>query len=155
MDYITRYLVLTNLVGDVHTFVLREISDATHPCAEGPERQHRRFAHDIGIFVQDVLGFSKEDEEVHRLVCHKKTVGPDVTCTKVAGHRCRSVHENAIAAVAEEEWHRLIHSVGLRSLRVGNRQVYLLSHLVKFRETLATSVDAFSWSKCEYWVYAS
>ena len=65
------------------------------------------------------------------------------------------MHEDAIAAVAEEERHRLIHSVGLRSLRVGNRQVYLLPHLVKFRETLATSVDAFSWSKCEYGVDAS
>ena len=69
--HVRRDIVLAQLISDFHSFLLREIRDTTHPCAECPERQHRRFSRYFGIFIQDVLGFTEEDEIIHRLITHE------------------------------------------------------------------------------------
>ena len=96
--HVRRYLVGPQLTGNLESFLLREIGDTAHPSTETPERQHRRLASDVGIFVEDGLWFSEEHEEVHLLVGHEQTVGSDVAGAKVACHRSRGMHEDTIAA---------------------------------------------------------
>ena len=59
------------------------------------------------------------------------------------------MHEDAIATIREEKRHRLILTIALRSLRVGDGEMYLLSHLIQRSERLATSIDAFTRSYCK------
>ena len=145
MDHIAGDLVRTQLTGDLQTLFLREVGDTAHPCAEAPKGQHGRLTRNVSIFVENVLRFSEEDKEVHLLIAHKQTVGTDIRGTKVAGHRSRGVHKHTIATVREEERHRLILTVGLRPLRIGNTEVYLLSYLIQGGERLTATVDALTW----------
>ena len=52
------------------------------------------------------------------------------------------MHEHTIAAVGEEEGHGLILTVGLRALRIGDGEVYLLPYLIQRGERLTAAVDA-------------
>ena len=139
----------SQLTGDLQSLLLREVGDAAHPGAETPEGQHGRLARDVGIFVEDILGLAEEYEEVHLLIAHEQPLGPYVRCPEVAGHGCRGVHEDAIAAVREVEGHGLVLSVGLRALGVGDAEVYLLPHLVQRGERLAAAIDALAGSQRE------
>ena len=127
---IRRNLVGPQLTGNLQALLLREISDTAHPRAEAPQGQHRTLARDVGILIQDILGFTEEHEEVHLLVGHKQTVCTNVRSAEVTGHWSRGVHEDAIAAVREEERHGLVLAVTLRTLRVCHGEVHLLSHLI-------------------------
>ena len=141
VDDVRRNLVFPELSRHLKSFILREIGNAAHPCSESPKRQHGRLARQVGVFVENVLGFAKEDEEINFLVAHKQSVGTDIAGSEVAGDRCRGVHENAIALVGKEERHRLILTVGFGSLRVGDKEVDLLPHFVERCERLSTTVN--------------
>ena len=56
VDDVSRNLMLAQLTGNVESLLLREVGDATHPRAEGPQGQHGRTARQGGVFVEDVLG---------------------------------------------------------------------------------------------------
>ena len=131
VDDIAWILVLTYLIRHIVSFLLREIGYAAHPCSERPQWRHLRFAYKRSILVQDLFRFSEEDEEVEIFVSHIHLVQPYVRCTEIAGHRRRSMHEHSISAVGHEERHRLVHLVSLRSLRVCDEHMHLLSHLVE------------------------
>ena len=142
VDDISWYLVGSQLVCYLQSLLLREVRDAAHPSAEGPERKHRRLACHVGIFIENVLWFAEEDEEVHRLITHEEALRSDVAGTEIGCGRSRSVHEEAIATVGEIERHRFVHAIGLRSLWIDHGDIDLLSHLVERGETLTTTIDA-------------
>ena len=147
VDDVSRYLMLAQLTGDVETFLLREIGDTAHPRAKRPQGQHGRLARYVGVFIEYVLRFTEEHEEVNLLVGHEEALCTDVALSEVSRDRCRGVHKDAIATVGEVERHGFVHAVGLRSLRVGDADVHLLSHLVQRGERLATAVDTLAGSQ--------
>ena len=131
MDYICRNLIFAQVGCNVKSLFLREISDTAHPSAECPEREHRTFASDLGIFIKDVLRFAEEYEKVHLLVAHIQTLRTDVAFSEIGSHGGGSVHEDTITTITEIERHWLVHSWCLGALRVGDEYLYLLSHLVQ------------------------
>ena len=60
------------------------------------------------------------------------------------------MHEHTIASVGEEERHWLVLAIGLRPLRVGNGEVYLLSYLIQRGERLTTAVDTLTRCQGQY-----
>ena len=88
VDDVRRYLVCSELLGDIKAFLLREIGDTAHPSAEAPKGQHWRLARDIRILVEDILRLTEEYKEVHLLIAHEDAVGTDIRGPEVAGHRC-------------------------------------------------------------------
>ena len=85
VNHIRRDAVLTEFVGDIQAFLLREIGDATHPRAESPKRQHGRLARDIGIFIKNLLGFAEEKEQIYLLVAHKQAGSSDIRSPEITG----------------------------------------------------------------------
>ena len=120
VDDIGGYFIGSKLLGNVEAFGVGEVGDATHPCSEAPEWEHGTFAGDIGILVEDVFWLPEEDEDVGFFIGHEDAVGSDVGCTEVAGEWSTGVEEDAVATVAEEEWHGLVHLVGFGALWVGD-----------------------------------
>ena len=87
VNHIRRNLMGPQLMSNLKTLLLREIGNTAHPSAKTPEGQHRTLTCDIGIFIKDILGFSKEHEEIHHFISHKQTLGTNIRGSKVAGHR--------------------------------------------------------------------
>ena len=56
VDDVSRYLMFAQLTGNIESLLLREVGDAAHPCAKGPQGQHGRTARQSGVFIQYVLG---------------------------------------------------------------------------------------------------
>ena len=130
MDNIGRYLVSTQLMGNFQSFFLREIGNTAHPCSKSPQRKHRTLARDIGISIEYLFWFTKEDEKVHRFIPHKEALSTNVALSKIAGSWCRSVHKDAIASITEIERNWFVHTIRFRTLRVGDIEIHLLSHLI-------------------------
>ena len=65
------------------------------------------------------------------------------------------MHKETIATVREVERHRLIHTISLRSLRVHNRDVHLLSHLIQRSKALTATIDALTRRKHKHRVDAT
>ena len=130
VDDIRRNLIGSQLMSYFQSLLLGEIRDTAHPGTKSPQRQHWRLACHVCIFIQDLLRFTKEHEEVHCFITHKEALGTYITCTEIGSSRSRSMHKDTIASIGEIERHRLVHTICFRSLRIYNRQVHLLSHLI-------------------------
>ena len=87
VDHIRRNLMLSEICRNIICLSLREIADTAHPGTEAPHRRHLRLADHIGIFVENILRLTKEDEEVHCLIFHKEFHRLSVRLTEIAGHR--------------------------------------------------------------------
>ena len=68
VDHVAGNLVLAQLGGDVAHLVLGVVGAAAHPQAERPQRRQRRFAGQLGVFVQNFLGRTEEDEQIQFVV---------------------------------------------------------------------------------------
>ena len=131
VDDIRRNPIGSQLMSYFQSLLLGEIRDAAHPGTKGPQRQHWRLTSHVCIFIQDLLRFTKEHEEVHCFITHKEALGTYITCTEIGSSRSRSMHKDTITSIREIERHRLVHAVSFWSLRIYNRQVYLLPHLIQ------------------------
>ena len=65
------------------------------------------------------------------------------------------MHEHAVATVAEEEGYGLVHIRSFGALRVGDKEVDLLSGLVQCGGGLAATVDFLVWREAEYGIDAA
>ena len=65
------------------------------------------------------------------------------------------MHEHAIASVGEEERYRLVLAIGLRALRIGDGEVYLLSNLIQRGERLTAAVDTLTGCQRQHGVDAT
>ena len=65
------------------------------------------------------------------------------------------MHEDAVATITKEERHRLVLSIALRTLWVSDEQMYLLPHLIQFRERFSTTKNMLPWSLGENGIDAS
>ena len=83
VNHVGRYLVSPQLTGDLQSLLLREIGDTAHPCTEAPQGQHRALTCDVGIFIEDVLRLTEEDEKIHLLVGHEQAPKSAVTGAEV------------------------------------------------------------------------
>ena len=149
MNHVGRNAVGSQLMCNLQTLFLREVGNAAHPGAESPERQHRRLARHVGIFIQNFLWLSEENEEVHRLIAHEQALCSNVAGSEICCSRSRSMHKYSIATIGEIERHRLVHSVGFRTLRVYHGNIHLLPHLVERGETLSATIDSLARRKHE------
>ena len=68
VDHIRRNLMLSKICSNVICLSLREIADTAHPGTEAPQRRHLRLADHIGIFIENILRLTEENEEVHCLL---------------------------------------------------------------------------------------
>lgn len=87
MDDIGRYLILTQLLGDIEPLFLGEIRDTAHPRSEAPQGEHGAFAGDVGILIENVLWRAEEEEEIHLLICHKDAVGAYIGGSEIESRR--------------------------------------------------------------------
>ena len=154
VNHIGGDLMLTQVFCYVVSVFLGEISDAAHPGSERPQRRHSRLTHNLRIFIQNIFRFSEENEKVHCLIPHEQLIDIDIGRTKVAGHRGGGMHEHSIAAVTHKEGDRFILLVGFRSLGVGYKQVYSLSHFIQRAERLTATENLFVRSQREYRINA-
>ena len=65
------------------------------------------------------------------------------------------MHKHAIAAVTEKEGDRFVHIRSFGALRVGDKEVDLLSGLVQCGGGLAATVDFLVWREAEYGIDAA
>ena len=65
------------------------------------------------------------------------------------------MHKDTIASIGKIERHRLVHAICFWSLRIYNRQVHLLPHLIQRGETFSTTINPFTWREQEHGVDAS
>ena len=100
------------------------------------------------------FGSPKKTKKVHCLIPHEQLIDIDIGRTKVAGHRGGGMHEHSIAAVTHKEGDRFILLVGFRSLGVGYKQVYSLSHFIQRAERLTATENLFVRSQREYRINA-
>ena len=154
MNHVGRNTMVAQLFGNLQSFLLREISNTTHPGTKAPEWKHRTLSCYVGIFIQNLFRLTKEKEEVDLLISHEQALCTDIALTEVTGDRCRGMHEHPIAPIREIERNRLILTVTFGSLRIGNRKMHLLSYLIKRGERLAAAIDTLIGSKREHRVYA-
>ena len=64
VDNIGGNLMLTQFLGNIQSFFLREVSDTAHPGAERPQGQHGTLSCNIGIFIENILRFAKEHKHI-------------------------------------------------------------------------------------------